>query len=283
MEGPMKGMTSVVTGANSGIGFVVSTGLARLGSEVVMVCRDRAKGEAALAEIKRSTESGSVELLLADLASLQSVRELASEVLTAHERVQVLVNNAGVIIGRRTVTPDGLESTFVVNYLSHFLLTQLLLDRLRRSSPARIVNVSSSAHYRGKMDFQDLQEERGYGASKAYSQSKLAQVLFTHELAKRLEGTGVTVNAVHPGAVRTHWGDEGGALGIVIRIARPFLLSPEEGGKTPMYVATSQEVEGVSGRYFSKMKVVESSKESYDEAEMRKLWDVSMKLCGLSQ
>ncbi len=276
-------MTSVVTGANSGIGFVVSTELARRGSEVVMVCRDRAKGEAALAEVRRGTGNGSAQLLLADLSSLESVRELASEVLAAHERVQVLVNNAGVIIGRRTVTPDGLESTFVVNNLSHFLLTQLLLDRLKRSSPARIVNVSSSAHYRGRLDFQDLQEERGYGASKAYSQSKLAQVLFTHELAKKLEGTGVTVNAVHPGAVRTHWGDEGGALGIGIRIARPFLLSPEKGGMTPVFVATSQEVEGVSGKYFSKMKVVESSKESYDEAEMKKLWDVSTQLCGLGR
>ena len=277
----MKEKVCVVTGANSGIGKVIATELARMGANVVMVCRDPVKAEAAKKEIVSETGNQSVELMIADFSSLAEVRKLADDFKKVHPMIHILVNNAGLILGKRIVTPDGLESTFVVNYLSHFLLTYLLLDTLKASAPSRIVNVSSSAHYQGHMDFDDLQEERGYGAAKSYSQSKLAQVLFTHELAKRLKGTGVIVNSVHPGAVRTHWGDEGGLLGIGIRIARPFLLSPKKGAETPLYAAVSPDVEGVTGKYFSKKKVTKSSKESYDENEERKLWEVSMKLSGL--
>ena len=275
------GKTSIVTGANSGIGLAVATELARMGGTVVLVCRDKSRGEAALEGIKKASGNEKVELMVADLASLQSVRKLASDFMAAHEHLELLVNNAGVLIGTRTTTVDGMETTFVVNYLSHFLLTNLLLDLLKRSAPARVVNVTSAAHFSGRMDFDDLQEERSYRASRSYAQSKLAQVLFTHELAKRLSGTGVTANSVHPGAVRTHWGDEGGLFGIGVRIARPFMASPEKGARTPLYAATSPEVEGISGKYFSNMKEATSSKESYDEAEARRLWDVSLKLSGL--
>jgi len=271
-----------VTGANSGIGFAVATGLAKMGWRVALVSRDKGRGEAAVSDIKKATGNGSLELLLADLSSLQSVRDLATDFISSHHRLHLLVNNAGVLFGKRTPTPDGLETTFEVNYLSHFLLTNLLLDLLKKSAPSRIVNVSSDSHFPGKMNFDDLQQERRYGALRAYSQSKLAQILFTHELSRRLEGTGVTVNSVTPGTVRSHWADEGGAFGIVNRMGRPFMASPAKGARTPLYVATSPEVEGVTGRYFSKMKERQSSIESYDDAEAKRLWAESMKLSGLA-
>lgn len=276
------GRVSIVTGANSGIGFAVATGLAKMGWQVALVCRDKGRGEAAVSDIRKATGNNHLELMLADLSSLQSVRKLAADFIASHDRLDLLMNNAGVLFGKRTPTPDGLETTFTVNYLSHFLLTNLLLDLLKKSAPSRIVNVSSDSHFSGKMNFNDLQQEKRYSALKAYSQSKLAQILFTHELSKRLEGTRVTVNSVHPGAVRTHWADEGGAFGIGVRIARPFFASPEKGARTPLYVATSPEVEGVSGKFFSKMKERQSSKESYDDAEAKRLWDESMKLSGLA-
>ncbi len=277
----LTGKTSIVTGANSGIGEEVALALATMGATVVMVCRDATKGETARKEIVARSGNSMVELMVTDLSSLTSVRTLAQKFLEIHDKLHILVNNAGVIMGKRVGTPDHLETTFEVNYLSHFLLTMLLLDVLKASAPSRIVNVTSSAHYRGKMDFDDLQEEKNFGAMKSYCQSKLAQVLFTHEMAKKLEGTGVTVNAVHPGAVRTRWGDEAGALGIGIRIARPFMLSPEKGAQTPIFVATSPEVEGITGKYWSKKKEKEPSKEADDENEARLLWAISAKLTGV--
>ena len=277
----MKGKTCVVTGANSGMGFVVARELARMGAAVVLVCRSQSKGDLASSEIRRVTGNESVELMIADLASLESVRTFAQDFKQNHQKLHVLVNNAGLILGKRTLTPDGLETTFQVNYLSHFLLTHLLLDVLKASAPSRIVNISSDAHTSGHMNFDDLQFERGYGGWKSYCQSKLAQILFTYELAERLKGTGVTVNCLHPGAVRTNWGDEAGTLGIGIRLARPFMLSPDKGAETALYVATSPDLEGVSGKYFAKKRETQSSKESYDEEERRKLWDISMKLSGL--
>jgi len=271
----------MVTGANSGIGEQVALALAGMGSSIVMVCRDPAKGNVSKKGIIEKTGNQSVELMIADLSSLASVRELADAFKRTHDRLHILVNNAGLILGKRIVTKDNLEETFEVNYLSHFLLTMLLLDTLKASAPSRIVNVSSGAHYSGKMDFDDLQEEKNYGAMRSYCQSKLAQVLFTRELAKKLEGTGVTVNAVHPGAVRTKWGDEGGALGVGIKLARPFMLSPEKGAETPIYVASSPEVAGITGKYWEKKKEKTSSKESYDENEARLLWVVSTKLAGV--
>jgi len=253
-----------------------------MGWQVTLVCRDKGRGEAAVSGIKKATGNANLELMLADLSSLQSVRKLAADLISSHDWLHLLVNNAGVIFGKRTPTPDGLETTFEVNYLSHFLLTNLLLDLLKKSAPSRIVNVSSDSHFPGKMNFDDLQQEKRYSALKAYSQSKLAQVLFTHELSRRLEGTGVTVNSVTPGTVRSHWADEGGLFGIVNRMGRPFMASPAKGARTPLYVATSHEVEGVTGRYFSKMRERQSSNESYDEAEAKRLWDESVKLSGLT-
>src|SRR5579875_2392703 len=230
----MSGKLCMVTGANSGIGKETSRALARMGASVVMVCRNKSKGEDALQEISRDRANiGSLELMIADFASLDSVRKLAQEYKEKHDRLHVLVNNAGLILGHRVVTVDGMEETFEVNYLSHFLLTLLLLDTLKASAPSRIVNVTSAAHYTGHIDFDDLQEERKYGAMRSYCQYKLAQVLFTHELANRLKDSGVTVNAVHPGSVRTSWGDQGGLLSIGIRIARPFLISAQKGAETP--------------------------------------------------
>src|SRR5579875_470942 len=221
--------------------------------------------------------------MIADFASLDSVRKLAQEYKEKHDRLHVLVNNAGLILGHRVVTVDAMEETFEVNYLSHFLLTLLLLDTLKASAPSRIVNVTSAAHYTGHIDFDDLQEERKYGAMRSYCQSKLAQVLFTHELANRLKDSGVTVNAVHPGSVRTSWGDEGGLLSIGIRIARPFLISAQKGAETPVYVASSPELADATGRYYSNKKEELSSKESYDQSVGKRLWDVSLKLAGLAQ
>jgi NAD(P)-dependent dehydrogenase (short-subunit alcohol dehydrogenase family) len=279
----IDGKFCMVTGANSGIGKVVSRELARMGANVIMVCRNESKGEAARSEVRgAAASSDSVELMLADLSSLASVRKLADEYRSKFDGLDVLVNNAGLIIGGRRVTPDGLEETFVVNYLSHFLLTNLLLDLLVKSAPSRVVNVTSSAHYSGHMDFDDLQGTKRYGAMRAYCQSKLAQVLFTHELSRRVKDKGVTVNCVHPGAVRTSWGDEAGVLGLGIRLARPFMISPERGAETVVYLASSPRVSDVSGEFFSKKKAQRSSEESYSDEEARRLWDESMKLSGLA-
>lgn len=279
---PLAGKCCIVTGANSGIGKVVARELGRQGATVTMVCRDQGKGEAAKKEIELATGSKSIELMIADLSSLESVRNLAKTYKEKHDKLHILVNNAGLLMGKREVTADGLETTFVVNYLSQFLLTNLLLDTLKASAPSRIVNVTSDAHYQGHIDFDDLEEEKKYSPMKSYSQSKLAQVLFTHELAEKLVGTGVTVNAVHPGVVRTNWGDEGGPMSIAIRLGRPFMLSPDKGAETPLYVATSPEVADISGKFFAKKKEKESSEESYNKAESKQLWEISAKLSGIA-
>jgi len=279
----MAGRVCMVTGANSGIGKETARKLAELGGDVVMVCRRRDKGERALTDIRERSRSDRVELLLADFASLDSVRSLAKGFGETHDSLHVLVNNAGLANVTRSVTADGFETTFQVDYLSHFLLTNLLLDLLKKSAPSRIVNVSSVAHYYGHINFDDLQMERGYAVMKAYSQAKLAQVLFTHELAMRLEGTGVTVNALHPGAVATNiWGASLGPLSFVGKATRLFLISPERGAETPVYLASSPEVEGVTGKYFDDTLERRSSAESYDQEVAQRLWKTSAALVGLS-
>ena len=273
----------MITGANSGIGKATAEKLAGLGAIVVMVCRSRDKGEKALAEVRRKSGSSAPELLLADLASLQSVRNLAGEYLRNHDALHVLVNNAGVAAVRRSVTGDGFETTFQVDYLSQFLLTNLLLDALRKSAPSRIVMVSSASHYAGHLDLGDLQMAKGYGVMKAYSRAKLAQVLFTYELARRLEGSGVTANCLHPGTVATNmWEKPLGPLSFLMKVNRLFLISPEEGAETPVYLASSPEVERVSGRYFDQKREKQSSTESYDRELARKLWDESAAMVGLA-
>lgn len=279
MESTMQGKVCLVTGSSSGIGKVTARELARLGATVVMVCRNRAKGEAAQAEIEAATGNERVDLILADLSSLADVRRVAAEFKERYTQLHVLIHNAGGVSSVRKVTPDGLEMTFVTNYLAPFLLTELLLDVLRASAPARIVNVSSAAHQGGKIDFDDLQGEKKYSMWKAYSQAKLALILFTYELARQLEGSGVTVNALHPGVIASNF-DQG--LGKFYRfgwkLAAPFMTSVERGAQTTLYLATSPEVEGVSGKYFANCKEARSSKLSYDEAVRQRLWKVSEEL-----
>jgi retinol dehydrogenase 14 len=272
----------LITGATSGIGKATAVGLANMGASVVMVGRDRGRGEAAMAEIKEGSPNASVDLMLADLSSQKEIRRLADEFKDAYPRLDVLVNNAGVFLGKRITTADGIEMTFAVNHLAYFLLTNLLLDVLEASAPSRIVNVSSGAQSNGTIDFADLQGEKGYKGTKAYSQSKLANVLFTYELARRLEGTGVTANCLHPGAVRTNFGSgSSGIFGFMVRALRPLMVSPEKGAETSIYLASSPEVEGVSGRYFVKKAGARSSDESYDERTARRLWEVSAELTNL--
>lgn len=276
----MHGKVCLVTGSSSGVGKETAKELARMGATVVMVCRNRAKGEAVQAEMKQMDGNAQVDLLVADLSSLAEVRHVAEEFTQNYRRLDVLINNAGAVNAEYTRTVDGLEMTFATNYLAPFLLTQLLLERLKASAPARIVNVSSAAHATARIDFADLQGAQRYGVMKAYSQSKLAQIFFTYELADRLAGTGVTVNALHPGLVVSNFNN--GINGIA-RTGANWLysiigISAEKGAQTSIYLATSPEVEGVSGKYFANSKEKRSSKYSYDMAVRRRLWDVSEEL-----
>jgi NAD(P)-dependent dehydrogenase (short-subunit alcohol dehydrogenase family) len=269
----------MVTGASSGIGKMTAVGLARLGASVIAVCRDQGRGEAAVREIEGAGGGGEVSLMLCDLSSQRSIRAFAAEFKAKHQRLHVLVNNAGLILGQRTVTEDGLEGTFALNHLGYFLLTDLLLDVLKASAPARIVSVASEAQRMGHLDFDDLQAERSYGALRAYGQSKLANIVFTYELARRLEGTGVTANVLHPGAVASNFGETArGPLRLLVKMLRPFMLSSERGADTAIWLASSPEVEGVSGKYFTKRKAISSSMESYDPEVARLLWEASERL-----
>ena len=279
----MTGRVCLVTGASSGIGKETAKKLVGLGATAVMVCRNRKRGEKTVAEIKRANKNAQVELLLADFTSLDAVRSVAKELSEKHDSLHVLVNNAGGVRVMRSATADGFETTFQVDYLSHFLLTNLLLELLRKSAPSRIINVSSASHYRGHLNFDDLQMKKGYGVMKSYSQAKLAQVLFTYELSRRLEGTGVTVNCLHPGTVATNiWNGSMGPFSFLGNISRLFLISPEEGARTPVYLASSPEVEGVTGKYYDDKREKQSSDESYDQSVASKLWNESERMTGLS-
>jgi len=275
----MRGKTVVVTGANSGIGKATATILAKMRATTVLACRDKERGEAAAAEIRAVSKNPEVHLLMLDLASQASVRQFVRDFESRYRRLDVLVNNAGVVLAKREMTPDGLVKMFAVNYLSQFLLTNLLLPRLVASAPSRIVNVTSALHFNGHLDFKDIQAKNHYRSSTSYAQAKLAMVLFTYELARRLRVTGVTVNCVHPGAVATGLGKkDAGLLAAVMFAAGPFLPPPEEGAETPVYLASAPELANVTGQYFVKKKPVQSSPESYDEAEAKLLWDLSIRM-----
>lgn len=279
---PMQGRVCLVTGATSGLGKATATQLAALGATVVLGCRDRAKGEAVKAEIASRTGSTSLELFLADLASLKSMRQGAEDFLSRHSRLHVLVNQAGLYVSERQVTEDGLERMFAVNHLAYFALTRHLLPALKAAGTARVVNGSGGAEAMGNIHFDDLQGEKKWSAFRALTQSKLANFLFTYELARRLEGTGVTTNVMHPGGVKTELGKgAGGPFGVMLRLMRPFMDTPEKGAETLVYLASAPELEGVTGGYYVKNKPAKSSARSHDRELAARLWKVSAELAGL--
>jgi len=279
----LDGKTALVTGATSGIGLEASVKLAALGARVVLVARDAAKGARAVAEVKQRSGAQSVALLTCDFGAQAQVRALAAAFLAQESRLDILINNAGSVSDRRRVTVDGLEQTFAVNHLGYFLLTELLLELLRASAPARIVNVASVGHKRGDLDFANLQYEHGgYTTIKAYGRSKLANVLFTIELARRLEGKGVTVNCLHPGAVATAiWSRAPWYARPILAVAKQFMVKPEEGGARIVHLATSDEVAGKTGGYYEQYRAVTPAPLARDPALARTLWDVSARLVQL--
>jgi NAD(P)-dependent dehydrogenase (short-subunit alcohol dehydrogenase family) len=280
----VAGKRILVTGATSGIGLEAAAALAAQGADVVLVGRSPERTQGAVAEVERRSGRTGVESLLCDFASQRSVRALASRVLGRYDRLDVLIDNAGGVNASRRLTEDGIEATFAVNHLGYFLLTNLLLDLLVKSAPARIVVTASRGHRFGTIDFDDLGFERGYQIMKAYGRSKLANVLFTRELARRLSSTGVTVNCLHPGAVATNiWsGAPGWAKPILAVAARPFFISAEKGGQTLVHLAASPDLDDVSGEYFEKNVAVKPGKLAHDDELARRLWDVSAEMTGLA-
>jgi NAD(P)-dependent dehydrogenase (short-subunit alcohol dehydrogenase family) len=281
----MTGKTVLVTGGTGGIGRATAVGLAAMGARVGIVGRDRDRAEAAATGIRGESGSPAVDVFTADMSSQAQVRRLAAEILATYPRLDVLVNNVGGYWATRHVTADGLEHTLAVNHLAPFLLTSLLLERLTASAPARIVTVSSGAQAMGRIDFDDLQGEHGYSGQRAYSQSKLANVMFTYELARRLDGTGVTATVLHPGVVRTDFGaeDSGLLMRALSPVARPLMKSPERGARTSIHLAAAPQVQGVTGQYFVNGKPRRSAKRSYDTAAAARLWQVSAVLVGLAE
>ena len=279
----MNGKTCVVTGANAGIGKATAAGLASKGAAVALVCRDGERGQHARAEIIEQTGNERIALHLADLSSQASIRRLVQELSARYSKIDVLVNNAGMISRRRELTIEGFEAQFAVNHLAYFLLTNLLLDLLKAGGPARIVNVSSEAHKFGHIHFDDLHLEQSYTPLKAYSQSKLANILFTYELARRLSESSVTANCLHPGVVATQLlNDFFGFPRFFSRVNRLFVSSPQRGAQTSLHVATSPDVREVSGKYFVRRRPANSSPASYDRQAAERLWQVSAELTGIA-
>ena len=284
-ESLLIGKVCLITGATAGIGRVTANALADKGAQLVIHGRNRIKAEETVQEIKASTGNQQVSYLLADFSDLDQVKMLARDFKDRFDKLHVLVNNTGAFFNKRIQTPYGVEKTFLVNHLAPFTLTNLLLDTLKGSTPARIVNVSSDGHKQGKLDFEDLKMNKGYFGMKAYGRSKLANILFTYELARRLEGTGVVVNALHPGHIATNiWKNDFGFIGPVLKwFMSRIALTPEEGAENSIYLATAPDLEGVSGKYFTKNEPAQSSPASYDEETARRLWDVSADLATLSK
>ncbi len=280
----LDGKTVLITGSTSGIGLEAAVQIAALGAEVVLVARDAARGAAALADVKARGASEKVSLLACDFASQASVRKLAADYRAAHARLDILVNNAGAVNNARKVTVDGIEQTFAVNHLGYFLLTNLLLDLVQKSAPARIVNVASTGHYGGDLDFDDMGYEKGgYSIMRAYRRSKLANVIFSRTLAKRLEGKGVTVTSLHPGGVATNiWSGAPAWSQPILNVAKSlFMITPEEGGARVVYLATSPAVEGKSGGYYDKNIERAPAKLALDDGLGDRLWTESARLTGL--
>jgi retinol dehydrogenase 14 len=279
----MTGKTVLITGGTGGIGKAAAIALASMGARVGITGRERARAASAAAAISRESSNPAVDVFVGDLSSQAEVRRLADEVLAAYPRLDVLLNNVGGFWAHRHVTADGLEHTFALNHLAPFLLTSLLLERLKASAPARVVTVSSGAQSMGRIDFDDLMGEGKYSGQRAYNQSKLANVMFTYELAKHLQGTGVTATVLHPGMTSTGFGAEDTARGWgpLIAVMRPFMKKPEQGAEMSVYLASSPEAEGLTGRYFADRTPKDSHKASYDKAITARLWQVSADLVGL--
>lgn len=279
----MKDKICIVTGANSGIGKITALALAKKGATVVLICRNEVKGKIAQEEIMKQSENENIDLLLCDFSSQTQIRKVASAFNNKYSKLDILVNNAGLMLGKeRQVSEDGIEMTFAINHLGYFLLTNLLLDSLKNAEKARIVSVSSYAHYFSKPDFDNLQLEKAYKPLKAYAISKLANILFTFELAKKLKDTNITVNCLHPGGVATNFANDSTKFfKFLFKIGKPLLISAEKGAETSIYLATSPEVENITGKYFEKKKVKKPSKFALEEANWEKMWEISEKLCEL--
>ena len=280
---PMTGKTVLIIGGTGGIGKAAAIGLASIGARVGITGRDQARTERAATVIEAESANPEVDVFVADLSSQAEVRRMAGEVLAAYPRLDVLVNNVGGFWAHRHTTVDGMEHTFALNHLAPFLLASLLLERLTDSAPARIVTVSSGAQSMGKIDFDDLMGEQGYSGQRAYNQSKLANVMFTYELARRLGGTGVTATALHPGMTNTAFSaeDPSRSMAPIVFAVRPFMKSSKRGADTAVYLASSPEIEGVTGRYFANRKAKKSHDASYDAMTTGRLWQVSADLVGI--
>lgn len=281
----LTGKIVLITGATSGLGKVAALELAKKGATVVLVGRDATKTQMTARDIGEHSSNSRVGGLVAELSSMAEVRRLANEFRARYSRLDVLINNVGAIFARRQFTVDGYERTFALNHLGQFLLTNVLLDVLKASAPSRIVNVSSGSHEGARIDFNDLQGRHHYGigGGRAYGQSKLANIMFTYELARRLAGTQMTANALHPGTVATTFGENnGGLMRLAMKLVHRWAISPEEGAETIIYLASSPEVEGMTGLYWEKRRPIKSSPSSYDESAQKRLWDVSAKLTGLA-
>jgi NAD(P)-dependent dehydrogenase (short-subunit alcohol dehydrogenase family) len=277
----MKGKTIVATGATSGIGEAAVLALAGLGARIVIIARDEARAKATMQKLEAKAPGLNHRPHLADLSSMAETRKVGAAIAASEPRIDVLINNAGALFSNRRVTPESLELTFALNHMAYFVLTEALRDKLIASAPARIVSTSSIAHERESLDFNDLQSANGYGGLKVYSRSKLANILFTRELAQRLAGTGVTANCLHPGVVKTRFGDSsGGLLGLLIPFLRLFFISPEQGAETIVYLASSPEVADTSGGYFVKRKLTEPSATARDNTAAKRLWIESEKLAS---
>jgi len=287
----MKGKICIVTGSNSGIGKETALSLAKMGAHVVMVVRNQERGEKARLEIVKQTGNNSIDLMICDLSSMDSIRRFAQEFKRKYDRLDVLLNNAGAMFNKREVTPEGFERTLAVNYLGPFLLTHQLLDLLKSSAPSRIINVSSGLAKNGKVDLDDLQSEKNYAGTKAYARvrapvyanTKLMLMMFTYELARRLKGTGVTVNVLMPGFVATNLGKNSGSLSssLMFKMVRPMQVSAKKGAETSVYLASSDEVKDVSGKCFAKKKEAPTCPASYDEPLQKRLWNETVVLLNL--
>lgn len=290
----MKGKVVVITGATSGIGQVAAEKLAAMGARIVQVARDKERGQAAMARLTQIAHGIAHTIYYADLSRLREMERVAAEIAQAEPRIDVLINNAGAMFGTRQLTEDGLERTFALNHMSYFMMTQGLRDRLAASAPARVVNTASDAHTSGTVDFDDLQSEKAYRSNlkdwlryggtafKVYARSKLMNILYTRELARKLAGTGVTANSLHPGFVATRFGDQtGGLIGFGVGIAKRFALTPEQGAETLIYLASSPEAGAVTGEYFHKCRPATPSREAQDDDKAQRLWLETSKIAQM--